>query len=343
MHRGFFAQALEDHPLDPMGSKYAQSVLAAYTSACSFVGLVESLFKQHPAITERMWFLFTHVFSCAVSSHCASSIMSFSTKLTSDRSWFNRYESADGPCSIGVVASGICPSTFLASFGKFQDCKNTCMTFYCFSCYFYLISLLQAVLQKLKERAHTALSKVRGLVPPDPIPRPYPVVHIKEEVDEFAALGGTTRLVSRRTSSLPSSPSSQAASSPASQPASPPGPASPMTQEPQSGYQSMQESVNQWQTYTPQPQQDYQVAEYPLYPHIPLQSESAMAYNIPQNQHGMTLDVMPEYYGYSNGNGANVRIGYGQYTMQHPGEYSTPPDHDLQVSWSNFMAQYKQI
>lgn len=67
MHRGFFAQALEDNPQDPMGSKYAPSVLAAYTSACTFVGLIESLFKQHPALTERMWFYFMHVFSCAVS------------------------------------------------------------------------------------------------------------------------------------------------------------------------------------------------------------------------------------------------------------------------------------
>ena len=67
MHRGYFAQALEDNPTDPMGSKFAPSVLAAYSSACSFVGLIESLFKQHPGLTERMWFLFTHVFSCAVS------------------------------------------------------------------------------------------------------------------------------------------------------------------------------------------------------------------------------------------------------------------------------------
>ena len=66
MHRGFFAQALEDSPGDPMGSKYSPSVLAAYSSATSFVGLIESLFHQHPQLTERMWFLFTHVFSCAV-------------------------------------------------------------------------------------------------------------------------------------------------------------------------------------------------------------------------------------------------------------------------------------
>jgi len=68
MHRGFFAQALEDSPGDPMGSKYSPSVLAAYSSATSFVGLIESLFHQHPQLTERMWFVFTHVFSCAVCS-----------------------------------------------------------------------------------------------------------------------------------------------------------------------------------------------------------------------------------------------------------------------------------
>lgn len=66
MHRGFFARAIEDSPGDPMGSKYAPSVLAAYNSACSFVGLIKSLYSLQPGLTERMWFLFTHVFSCAV-------------------------------------------------------------------------------------------------------------------------------------------------------------------------------------------------------------------------------------------------------------------------------------
>jgi hypothetical protein len=66
MHRGFFARAIEDSPDDPLGSKYAPSVLAVYNGACSFVGLVRSLFSQQPVLTERMWFLFTHVFSCAV-------------------------------------------------------------------------------------------------------------------------------------------------------------------------------------------------------------------------------------------------------------------------------------
>ncbi|KAF8627682.1 hypothetical protein AX15_004301 [Amanita polypyramis BW_CC] len=66
MHRGFFARALEDNPTDPMASKYAESVLAAYRGACTFVGVIEGLFNQHQALLERMWFFFTHLFSCAI-------------------------------------------------------------------------------------------------------------------------------------------------------------------------------------------------------------------------------------------------------------------------------------
>jgi hypothetical protein len=106
MHRGFFAQAIEDKPIDPMGSRYAPSVLAAYTSACSFVGLIESLYKQHPALTERMWFLFTHVFSCAVSISALPSVLCICeiNISTSDCAWFNCSETSDGP-------SAICPLT----------------------------------------------------------------------------------------------------------------------------------------------------------------------------------------------------------------------------------------
>lgn len=67
LHRGFFARAIEDSPEDPLTSRFAPSVLAAYTSASTFVALVKSLHSQHPQLTERLWFLFTHVFSCSVS------------------------------------------------------------------------------------------------------------------------------------------------------------------------------------------------------------------------------------------------------------------------------------
>jgi hypothetical protein len=67
MHRGFFAQTIEDNVDDPLGSPYGPSVLAVYGTSCSLVGMVESLFLQHPNLMERMWFLFIHVYSCAVS------------------------------------------------------------------------------------------------------------------------------------------------------------------------------------------------------------------------------------------------------------------------------------
>lgn len=73
MHRGYFAKAMHDHPEDPLSGRYGRSVLCAHRSASSFVALVKSLWSQHKALTERNWFLFTHVFSCAVST--ASSVL----------------------------------------------------------------------------------------------------------------------------------------------------------------------------------------------------------------------------------------------------------------------------
>ena len=67
MHRGFCATALQEAPEDLLSHKYAPSVLAAYNSACSYVGLIESMYSQYPKLIARMWFYFTHVFSSAVS------------------------------------------------------------------------------------------------------------------------------------------------------------------------------------------------------------------------------------------------------------------------------------
>lgn len=68
MHRGFFARAIEDNPKDPLGSSYGTSVIAAYRSAGSLVALVRDLDSQLPEPTERLWFLWTHLFSCGVSA-----------------------------------------------------------------------------------------------------------------------------------------------------------------------------------------------------------------------------------------------------------------------------------
>lgn len=67
MHRGFYARAISDHPKDPLGSPYGSSFIAAYRSAGSLVALVRNIHSQLKELTERMWFLWTHLFSCSVS------------------------------------------------------------------------------------------------------------------------------------------------------------------------------------------------------------------------------------------------------------------------------------
>ncbi|KAH9935867.1 uncharacterized protein BXZ73DRAFT_45273 [Epithele typhae] len=179
MHRGFFAKALEDSPGDPLGSKYAPSVLAAYNSACSFVGLVHTLYAQHPALTERMWFFFTHVFSCAIvlgsiATKCPSMALAPSalSNLDAALNLFNNVSSNPG-------AAKVLP-----------------------------------VLRKLKARAVAAKQSI-GTAPSQMSPHSVSSSDsvIKEEDDELAALGGKTRLVSRKSPGpVPSTPSPQGSS-----------------------------------------------------------------------------------------------------------------------------------
>lgn len=67
LHRGFFARAISDHPKDPLGSPYGTSVIAAYRSAGSLVAMMRNLYTQLKEPSERIWFLWGHMFSCAVS------------------------------------------------------------------------------------------------------------------------------------------------------------------------------------------------------------------------------------------------------------------------------------
>ncbi|KAG5715994.1 hypothetical protein E4T56_gene2317 [Termitomyces sp. T112] len=181
MHRGYFAQAMEDSPVDPMGSKYSPSVLAAYTSACSFVGLVESLFKQYPVLTERMWFLFTHVFSCAI----VLGSIAVKSKMQIAPSASSHLDSA---------------------YNLFSQVTDRSRTY-----------KILPILQKLRERAHAtstnspqqsqSVTRLSFLSPT-----------IKSETEELTTLGGMTRLVPRKSPSSPSYSGSSPASQPASPP-----------------------------------------------------------------------------------------------------------------------------
>ncbi|KAJ7695125.1 fungal-specific transcription factor domain-containing protein [Mycena rosella] len=265
MHRGFFAQALEDNPQDPMGSKYAPSVLAAYTSACTFVGLIESLFKQHPALTERLWFYFMHVFSCAIvlGSIAMKPRMALAPSALSH---------LDAACSL---------------FERVSDRPRT--------------AKILPILHKLKTRAHEALTSPDSRHP-DLGMRSAP--RVKTEVDELAALGGATRLVTRRATSSPSTPS-RSASDGASQPASPSPPI-------------MVESPHAWQGFS-HIQQDYN--DFPQYSLSPI---TAPAYEAPAYE----MQTVPEYY---------------QYPVEYSNEQDmvNVPVPDLTYSWQNFVSQFK--
>jgi hypothetical protein len=67
LHRSFFARAINEHPKDPLGSPYGTSVIAAYRSAGSLVAMMRNLYTQLKEPCERIWFLWTHMFSCSVS------------------------------------------------------------------------------------------------------------------------------------------------------------------------------------------------------------------------------------------------------------------------------------
>ncbi|KAK7031348.1 putative transcriptional regulatory protein C1F7.11c [Favolaschia claudopus] len=236
MHRGFFAQALEDNPQDPMGSKFAPSVLAAYTSACTFVGLIESLFKQHPALTERMWFYFMHVFSCAIvlGSIAIKPRMALAPSALSH---------LDAACSL---------------FERVTDRPRT--------------AKILPILHKLRMRAHAALSNPDSQNGESAMRSAAP--RVKTEIEELAALGGGTRLVSRRTTS--SGPSTPSQSDPTSQPASPSPPI-------------IVDAPQVWQGFS-QVQQDYNFPQYTLSPTMaqPYDSQAMM----------QTGDYYPATYGY---------------------------------------------
>ncbi|KAG6864620.1 hypothetical protein C0991_008241 [Blastosporella zonata] len=172
---------MEDSPTDPMGSKYSPSVLAAYTSACSFVGLVESLFKQHPILTERMWFLFTHVFSCAI----VLGSIAVKSKMQIAPSALSHLESAYN------------------LFSQVTDRSRT--------------SKILPILLKLRERAHAALSNAQQQGE-NSTRLSFFSPTIKSEVEELSTLGGMTRLVPRKSPSSPSYSGSSPASQPASPP-----------------------------------------------------------------------------------------------------------------------------
>jgi hypothetical protein len=171
MHRGFFARALNDHPKDPLGSPYGTSVIAAYRSAGSLIALMRNLHSQLQEPMERMWFLWTHMFSCAI--------------------------------ILGSIVTR-CPSLSLAPSALVQ-LDSACALFSKAARGFKAEKVLEIMI-KLREKAHASLQAFkdgRG----SPLARTVTLsdADVTMEDDELAALGGRTRLVGK--GSAPTRPS----------------------------------------------------------------------------------------------------------------------------------------
>ncbi|TFK26171.1 hypothetical protein FA15DRAFT_637937 [Coprinopsis marcescibilis] len=168
LHRSFFARAMSDHPKDPLGSPYGTSVIAAYRSAGTLVALMRNLHGQLKEPSERMWFLWTHMFSCAI--------------------------------VLGSIVTR-CPSMSLAPLALAQ-LDAACDLFSRAARGFHATKVLDIMLH-LRSKAHYSLKEhVKGN--DAPISRINPAdPNSPTEDDELSILGGQTRLVSQMEPSSP--------------------------------------------------------------------------------------------------------------------------------------------
>ncbi|KAI0080184.1 hypothetical protein K474DRAFT_1590475 [Panus rudis PR-1116 ss-1] len=162
MHRGFYARAISDHPRDPLGSPYGSSFIAAYRSAGSLVALVRNIHSQLKELTERMWFLWTHLFSCSI--------------------------------ILGSIVTR-CPSMSLAPSALVQ-LDSACDLFSKTAHLFHAEKVLDIML-RLRERAHMSLSQYRNSPSRQNSLSSEPTTPADDE-DELATLGGRTRLVAQK-------------------------------------------------------------------------------------------------------------------------------------------------
>lgn len=68
VHRGFFAQAIIEHPVNPLKSTYAPSFLAAYRASSTILKSIRDQFNMWPNSCSRFWTMWTSAFSAAVCS-----------------------------------------------------------------------------------------------------------------------------------------------------------------------------------------------------------------------------------------------------------------------------------
>ncbi|KAF8974208.1 fungal-specific transcription factor domain-containing protein [Flammula alnicola] len=70
LHRSFFAQAMLDHPVNPLQSPFAPSFLATYRCASGIIKSSLNHYDRFPELCGRWWGIWTHLFSAAIIVGC---------------------------------------------------------------------------------------------------------------------------------------------------------------------------------------------------------------------------------------------------------------------------------
>ncbi|KDR81325.1 hypothetical protein GALMADRAFT_116293 [Galerina marginata CBS 339.88] len=166
IHRSFFAQAIIEHPVNPLKSSYAPSFLAAYRASSTILKSVREQFNIWPNSCSRFWTMWTFAFSAAVV---------FGT----------------------VVTRG--PRSPLAQ-SAMAELDQACVLFSKASVYSIRATKALPILTKLSEKARSALSAAKS--DPAPTSGDKGGIHwnIKQEdtEDELSIFAGHTRFISAK-------------------------------------------------------------------------------------------------------------------------------------------------
>ncbi|EAU81161.2 hypothetical protein CC1G_10448 [Coprinopsis cinerea okayama7 len=158
LHRSFFAQAVLDHPSNPLLSTFAPSFLTAYRCASVIIKASVHHFDRCASMAKRVWFLLYHTFSAAV---IAGTIVTRSPASTMAR---NAIKDLD-------IAVGL--------FEQAADQSHRAR-------------VALAVLKRLQDKAHRSYKTIEGGKEP-----PSPDIQ-DEDDDQLAIFGGQLRVVTKK-------------------------------------------------------------------------------------------------------------------------------------------------
>ncbi|KZP27871.1 hypothetical protein FIBSPDRAFT_948119 [Athelia psychrophila] len=172
IHRSFFAQALLDHPENPLRSPYATSFLATYRAASAEIRSTLKNLERYPELFMRNSVLWTQLFSAAII------VGSVATKAPSS-----------SMASTAFMELGLAVDLYKRGAGLSERTR---------------IGL--AILQKLKEKASLALRQYHSNMNDTPSPTSSLLNSQEDGTDELALFGGQTsvlisKTLSRKTSS----------------------------------------------------------------------------------------------------------------------------------------------